>query len=145
MAYLALLLKIIVERAVQYFRKNDSSLILKRVLKKWLTHILKSLKYLKAIRQIILQYYNMTCLIGSNDLRNSLTLLKKWPYSELFWSAFSPHFPYSVRMRENAGKMRTRVTPNTDTFYPVYVNSSWSFIIIAQKHSPGGFLLKKCL
>ena len=26
---------------------------------------------------------------------------------------------YSVRMRENAGKMRTRITPNTDTFYAV--------------------------
>ena len=27
--------------------------------------------------------------------------------------------PYSVRMRENAGKMGTRITPNTDTFYAV--------------------------
>ena len=47
------------------------------------------------------------------------------------WSYFSPHFfriwteygeilrisPYSVRMREISGKMRTRITPNTDTFY----------------------------
>ena len=48
------------------------------------------------------------------------TLRKNCPYSELFWSAFCPHFPillrispYSVRMRENAGKMRTRITPNT--------------------------------
>ena len=31
-------------------------------------------------------------------------------------------FPYSVRMRENAEKMRTRITPNTDTFYVVFVN-----------------------
>ena len=29
--------------------------------------------------------------------------------------------PCSVRMRENAGKMRTRITPNTDTFYAVNV------------------------
>ena len=29
-------------------------------------------------------------------------------------------FPYSVRMRKNAGKMRTRITPNKDTFYAVY-------------------------
>ena len=29
--------------------------------------------------------------------------------------------PYSVRMQENVGKMRTRITPNTDTFYAVYV------------------------
>ena len=27
--------------------------------------------------------------------------------------------PYSVQMRENAGKMRTTITPNTDTFYAV--------------------------
>ena len=46
-----------------------------------------------------------------------LTLRKKCPYSELFWSAFSPHF--SHRMRENAGKMRTRITPNKDSFYSV--------------------------
>ena len=29
--------------------------------------------------------------------------------------------PYSVRMRETAGKMWTRITPNTDTFYEVYM------------------------
>ena len=28
---------------------------------------------------------------------------------------------YSVRMRENAGKMQTRITPNTDYFYAVLV------------------------
>ena len=52
------------------------------------------------------------------------TLRKMSPFSELFWSAFFPHFPasgrntekVSVRMRENAGKMRTRITPNTDTY-----------------------------
>ena len=27
--------------------------------------------------------------------------------------------PYSVRMRENPGKMRTRIYPNTDSFYAV--------------------------
>ena len=27
--------------------------------------------------------------------------------------------PYSVRMRENEGKVRTRITPNTDSFYAV--------------------------
>ena len=28
---------------------------------------------------------------------------------------------YSVRMRENAGKMRTGITTNTDTFYAVHI------------------------
>ena len=30
---------------------------------------------------------------------------------------FSRIFPYSVRMRENEEKMRTRITPNTDTYF----------------------------
>ena len=29
---------------------------------------------------------------------------------------------YSVRMRENPEKIRTRITPNTNTFYAVYIN-----------------------
>ena len=54
----------------------------------------------------------------------------------LILSYSGPHFPafscirteygsilrislYSVRMRENAGKMRNRITPNTDAFYTV--------------------------
>ena len=51
------------------------------------------------------------------------TLRKKYPYSELFGSAFSRIrteygeilrvSPYSVRM------LRTRITPNTDTFHAV--------------------------
>ena len=32
---------------------------------------------------------------------------------------YSISLPYSVRMRENAGKIRTRITPNMDTFYAV--------------------------
>ena len=69
-------------------------------------------------------------------------LRKQCPYSELFCSAFFPHYPafglrispHSVWIPENAGKMRTRVTENTDTFYaekgirnPVK-NLRWSFL-----------------
>ena len=51
----------------------------------------------------------------------------KSPNSELICSAFFQIFPhsdwirtsYSVRMRENPGKMRTRKTPNTDSSYAV--------------------------
>ena len=54
---------------------------------------------------------------------NYSILHKRCPYSHLFWSAFNPHFPTlglnKFRIRENAGKMRTRTTPNTDTFYAV--------------------------
>ena len=36
----------------------------------------------------------------------TMTLRKKCPYSEFFWSAFS--------------RIRTRITPNTDTFHAVW-------------------------
>ena len=48
---------------------------------------------------------------------------KKWSYLELFWSCYSVLrvilriSPYSVRMREHAGKIQTRISQNTDTFY----------------------------
>ena len=40
-------------------------------------------------------------------------LRKKCPYWELFWSVFFP---------KNAGKIMTRITPNTETFYAVIIN-----------------------
>ena len=60
----------------------------------------------------------------------------KSPYSNLFSSAFSPHFPrifphsdwrrrdteYLSVFSPNAGKIRARITPNTDYFYAV-INS----------------------
>ena len=55
-----------------------------------------------------------------------ISLRKKFPYSELFWSPFFPHFPaFGLNTErsawENAGKMWTRTTPNTDTFYAVFM------------------------
>ena len=40
-----------------------------------------------------------------------------FPHSD--WIRRDTISPYSVQMRENAGKMRTKITPNTDTFYAV--------------------------
>ena len=41
--------------------------------------------------------------------------------------------PYSVRMLENAGKMQTRITPNTETFYAMESGSKivnkWSKVV----------------
>ena len=67
-------------------------------------------------------------------MERSLSLSIKSPCSELFWSAFFTPFPafglktesYSVPLRiqskcpQNAGKMRTRITSNTDAFYVVF-------------------------
>ena len=63
------------------------------------------------------------CLSGHGE--GSLAVREKCPYLELFWSVFSririeygqirSIFTCSVQMR----KMRTKITPNTDTFYAV--------------------------
>ena len=48
------------------------------------------------------------------------SLREKCLYSELFWSAFSRvPFSLSLRIQSECGKMQTRITPNTDTFYAV--------------------------
>ena len=81
--------------------------------------------------------YALSCL-------SSHTQRKKYPYSELFWSAFSRIrteygeilriSPYSVRMRENAD----RITPNTSNFHTVIVcsirNSTTPWLIILTLH-----------
>ena len=49
-------------------------------------------------------------------------LIRIFPAISRIWTEYGEIkiiSPYSVRMRENAGKMRTRITPNTDTFYAV--------------------------
>ena len=55
-----------------------------------------------------------------------MVMRKKCPYSELFWSAFSriwTRYGVSLRIQSECGKMQTRITPNTDTFY---VYGTWS-------------------
>ena len=56
-----------------------------------------------------------------------ITLREKCPYLELFWSV-SPAFELnterydvSLRIQIEFGKLRTRLTPNTDTFYAVSI------------------------
>ena len=55
-----------------------------------------------------------------------LTLRKKGPYSELFWSVFSRIRTESVslRIQSEYGEIQTRITQNTDTFYTVLQISS---------------------
>ena len=62
-------------------------------------------------------------------LCHSRTLRKKCPYLELFWSAFSCIWTehgaiqgiFSFRIKSKCGKIRTKITPNTDTFHLVAV------------------------
>ena len=62
-------------------------------------------------------------------MKSNVTQRRKYPYSELFWSGFFPHFPafglnterYSVslRIQSECGKIRTSKTPYLDTFHVV--------------------------
>ena len=49
-------------------------------------------------------------------------LREKCLYSELFWSAFACIWTVSLRIQSQCGKMRTRISPNTDTFYAVMLH-----------------------
>ena len=74
----------------------------------------------------------------------TLSLRKKNPYSELFWSPFFPRFPafglntsispYSVRMQENAVKMLTGITPNTESFYAGFHVAIFSYYTLVTLH-----------
>ena len=55
-------------------------------------------------------------VLNLESLHTVFSLRKKCLYSELFWSAFFPHFSaFGLNIR----KIRTRITPNTTTFYAV--------------------------
>ena len=59
------------------------------------------------------------------DLYYVHTLRKQCPYLELFWSTFScirtenGEILRTLSIQSKCGKMRNRITPNTDTFYAV--------------------------
>ena len=56
----------------------------------------------------------LTVYFSENNHLMIQTPCEKRPYSELFWSAFS-------RIWIEYKKMRSRITPNTDTFYAVRI------------------------
>ena len=59
-------------------------------------------------------------------------LVRIFPAFSRIWTEYGdiPHIsPYSVRISENAGKMRIRIPPNMDTFYAVSVLLSIDYIL----------------
>ena len=60
-------------------------------------------------------------LCKENGLSLEIALRKKYPYSELFWSAFSRTYAVSLRIQSECGKIWTRIAPNTDTFYAALI------------------------
>ena len=58
-------------------------------------------------------------------------------YSGPHFFRIFPHSDWILRMREHVGKMRTRITPNTDTFYAVFsknevFENSWYVLEISR-------------
>ena len=76
-------------------------------------------------------YVNFVIVQYRSKCHFAHSLLKTSPYSELFLLAFFPHFlafglnterySVSLRIQSECRKMRTRITPNTDTFYVVFL------------------------
>ena len=62
----------------------------------------------------------------------SSLLSEKCPYLKFFWSLFSRirteyvEIRVSLPIQSEYGKIRTKKTPNTDTFYAVLTNSSYN-------------------
>ena len=56
----------------------------------------------------------------------------KCPYSALFWSRFptfglnTERYGVSLRIPSKCGKIRARITPNTDTFYAVVISDKFT-------------------
>ena len=71
--------------------------------------------------------------LSLHNTSKCFSLRKKCLYSELFWSAFSRirteygETPVSLRIQIKGGKMWTRITPNTGTFYALLKNFPQEF------------------
>ena len=75
----------------------------------------------KAVYAILQCHWYQHLLVCLSQLQN-LSLREKCPYSELFWSAFPRiRIEYGCRKIPECWKMRTRITPNTNTFYAVFL------------------------
>ena len=74
----------------------------------------------------VFQRYISKYLIGIIRKIYFLILSKKCPYLELFWSVFSciglntERYGVSLRIQHECRKMRTRITPDTNTFHAAY-------------------------
>ena len=79
--------------------------------------------------------------------RLTQTLREKYPYSELFWSVFSCiRTEYGeIRMQSKCRKIRTRITPNTDTFHAVRIFIGFPILCIAGLENiyPSGHFLNQ--
>ena len=104
--------KNIIDRANKYVNGNQAC---RRELNKLARHCLCILSWLKKIcicstRQHLISKSFTMLLTAYKESVFGVVLVRIFPG----FSRIRGIFPYSVRMRENSGKMRTRITLNTD-------------------------------
>ena len=91
-----------------------------------LTSISKN-AYINKLEDIVNKYsnkYHSRIKIKSVHVKSitHIALHKKCPYSKLFWSAFSHIWTEYGEIQSKCVKMRTRITPNTDTFHAMLIS-----------------------
>ena len=91
-----------------------------------LTSISKN-AYINKLDDIVNKYsnkYHSRIKIKSVHVKSitHIALHKKCPYSKLFWSAFSHIWTEYGEIQSKCVKMRTRITPNTDTFHAMLIS-----------------------
>ena len=67
---------------------------------------------------------NILNVEGNIYYKQKISLREKYPFSELFWSVFSRIRTeyWILRIQSKCGKVRTRITLKTDTFYEPSAN-----------------------
>ena len=71
---------------------------------------------------LLLNFFILTHSLRKKDFVFGVILVRIFPAFSRIRSEYGEILRisrYSIRMLENAGKMRTRITPSTDTFYAV--------------------------
>ena len=72
-----------------------------------------------------IQLFSASLMVVSTELGYQYNCVKSVRIRSYSGPHFSRIFPYSVRMRENARKMRTRITPNTDSYHDNHARNAF--------------------
>ena len=89
---------------------------------------------------LVLNYLQLGNLKYVREIHNHIHSVKSvgiWSYSGPYFPAFglnTERYGVSHRIQSECGKMRTRITPNTDTFYAVIdIHGAWPKIRLKSK------------
>ena len=107
-------------------RKNmEVGVLRKNIFREIWRHTVNSLFKVHSLSKILTSFYHC---------------VKRVRIQSYSGSHFSRIFPYSVQMLENPGRMRARITPNTDSFHAVHLTFFLTFQLFLHKPIPFIFL-----